>query len=285
VTVRSEVSSTRSDKVLLPGVKNIIAVASGKGGVGKSSVASNLAIALSQTGAAVGLLDADLYGPSIPMMFGERETQPMLRDVDGKQLMVPVEKYGIKLLSIGFLIKPGQAVAWRGPMLSSALRQFINETDWGTLDYLVLDLPPGTGDVHLSILQMLPLTGVVMVTTPQAVALEDAYKAASMFSMVPVPAPIFGVVENMSYFSPPELPGNKYYLFGQGGGREMATELNVPFLGEIPILAPIREGGDKGMPAALDQESSAGEAFARIAENIAQQISIKNAAKAEPVTA
>ena len=276
VTMTANVSSNRADKLTLPGVKNIIAVASGKGGVGKSSVSSNLAIALAATGAKVGLLDADIYGPSIPMMFGEMDTQPLMRDVDGKQLMVPIEKFGIKLLSIGFLIKPEQAVVWRGPMVSSALRQFVSDCDWGELDYLILDLPPGTGDIHLTMLQIVPLTGVVMVTTPQAIALADAYKAATMFSMTPVKVPILGLVENMAYFTPEELPDNKYYIFGKDGGRNMASELNVSLLGQVPIYMSIREGGDAGVPAALDNTKPAFKAFEKIAQNVAQLVSIIN---------
>ncbi len=281
VEMTSNVTTNRLDKLVLPGVKNIIAVASGKGGVGKSTVASNLAMALSIKGAKVGLLDADIYGPSVPMMFGEMNSQPLMRDVDGKQLMVPVEKFGVKLLSIGFLIKPEQAVAWRGPMVSSALTQFINDCDWGELDYLILDLPPGTGDVHLTMIQVVPLTGVVMVTTPQAVALADAYKAATMFSMTPTKVPILGIVENMAYFTPAELPENKYYIFGKGGGEKMAEELDVPFLGAIPIYQSIREGGDKGVPAVLDENSPVREAFMSVVESIAQQVAIINAQKPE----
>jgi ATP-binding protein involved in chromosome partitioning len=236
-----------------------------------------LAIALSLTGAKVGLLDADIHGPSVPMMFGEMDSQPMMKDVDGKSLMVPIEKFGIKLLSIGFLIKPEQAVVWRGPMVSSALRQFVNDTDWGELDYLILDLPPGTGDIHLTMLQVVPLTGIVMVTTPQAVALADAYKAATMFGMTPVKVPILGIVENMAYFTPAELPDNKYHLFGYGGGKTMSNVLNVPFLGEVPIYMSVREGGDSGSPGALIKDSPAQKSFMQIAERVAQQIALLNA--------
>jgi ATP-binding protein involved in chromosome partitioning len=222
-------------------------------------------------------LDADIHGPSIPMMFGEMNSQPSMRDVDGKSLMVPVEKFGIKLLSIGFLIKPEQAVVWRGPMVSSALRQFVNDTDWGELDYLILDLPPGTGDIHLTMLQVVPLTGIVMVTTPQAVALADAYKAATMFTMTPVKVPILGIVENMAYFTPAELPENKYYIFGNGGGKTMSNELDVPFLGEVPIYMDIREGGDNGIPAVMDSNSPVQKAFFQISEKVARQIAVLNA--------
>lgn len=276
VTMTANVSSNRAEKLTLPGVKNIIAVASGKGGVGKSTVSSNLAITLAATGAKVGLLDADIYGPSIPMMFGEMDSQPQMRDINGKQYMIPIEKFGIKLLSIGFLIKPEQAVVWRGPMVSSALRQFVNDCDWGELDYLILDLPPGTGDIHLTMLQVVPLTGIVMVTTPQAIALADAYKAATMFSMTPVKVPILGIVENMAYFTPEELPENKYYIFGKDGGAKMASELNVSLLGQIPIYMSVREGGDAGKPAALDQISPVFKAFSKVAQNVAQLVSIIN---------
>jgi ATP-binding protein involved in chromosome partitioning len=273
----ARVTSNRPDKLTLPGVKNIIAVASGKGGVGKSTISSNLALALALKGAKVGLLDADIHGPSVPMMFGELNAQPLMRSVNGKNLMVPIEKFGIKLLSIGFLIKPEQAVVWRGPMVSSALRQFINDADWGELDYLILDLPPGTGDIHLTMMQVVPLSGVIMVTTPQAVALADAYKAATMFSMTPVKVPILGVVENMSYFTPAELPNNKYHIFGYGGGKTMANELQVPFLGEVPIYMSVREGGDKGVPAVIENNSPVQLSFFQIAEKVAQQIAVQNA--------
>jgi ATP-binding protein involved in chromosome partitioning len=273
----ARVTSNRPDKLTLPGVKNIIAVASGKGGVGKSTISSNLALALALKGAKVGLLDADIHGPSVPMMFGELNAQPLMRSVNGKNLMVPIEKFGIKLLSIGFLIKPEQAVVWRGPMVSSALRQFINDADWGELDYLILDLPPGTGDIHLTMMQVVPLSGVILVTTPQAVALADAYKAATMFSMTPVKVPILGVVENMSYFTPAELPNNKYHIFGYGGGKTMANELQVPFLGEVPIYMSVREGGDKGVPAVIENNSPVQLSFFQIAEKVAQQIAVQNA--------
>jgi len=280
VEMTANVTTNRLDKLTLPGVKNIIAVASGKGGVGKSTVSSNLAVALAQRGAKVGLLDADIHGPSVPMMFGVLDQQPLMRNVDGRELMVPIEKFGIKLLSIGFLIKPEQAVVWRGPMVSSALRQFINDTDWGELDYLVLDLPPGTGDIHLTMLQIVPLTGVVMVTTPQAVALADAFKAATMFQMMPTKVPLLGVVENMAWFTPEELPENRYPIFGEGGGKKMAEELHVPFLGELPLFMQIRKGGDTGIPAVLDSENRSRKYLMDIAERVAQQVAIINAQKA-----
>ncbi len=277
IEMTARVTSNRPDKLTLPGVKNIIAVASGKGGVGKSTISSNLALALALKGAKVGLLDADIHGPSVPMMFGELNAQPLMRDINGKSLMVPIEKFGIKLLSIGFLIKPEQAVVWRGPMVSSALRQFINDADWGELDYLILDLPPGTGDIHLTMMQVVPLSGVIMVTTPQAVALADAYKAATMFGMTPVKVPILGIVENMAYFTPAELPNNKYHIFGYGGGKTMANELQVPFLGEVPIYMSVREGGDKGVPAVMENNSPVQQSFFQIAEKVAQQIAVQNA--------
>ncbi len=277
IEMTANVSSNRSDKLVLPNVKNIIAIASGKGGVGKSTVASNLALALAMQGAKVGLLDADIYGPSIPMMFGEMNAQPEMKNVDGKSLMLPIEKYGVKLLSIGFLIKPEQAVVWRGPMVSSALRQFINDCDWGELDYLILDLPPGTGDIHLTMLQIVPLTGVVMVTTPQAIALADAYKAATMFSMTPIKVPILGIVENMAYFVAVELPGKKYFIFGENGGQKMADELKLKLLGQIPIYMSIREGGDNGTPAVFEKNTPVQKAFFELAENVAQSVSILNA--------
>lgn len=277
VNMVANVTSLRPDKLLLPGVKNIIAVASGKGGVGKSTVSANIAVSLAAQGAKVGLLDADIHGPSIPIMFGEQDARPMMRDVEGKQLMVPVEKYGIKLLSIGFLIDADQAVVWRGPMVSSALRQFINDVDWGELDYLILDLPPGTGDIHLTMLQIIPLSGVVLVTTPQDVAFADALKAAVMFNMVPSKPPVLGVVENMAYFTPAELPQHKYYIFGEGGGKKLAERLQAPFLGEVPIYMSIREGGDQGSPAALDDTNEAGKAFRLVANEVARQLAIVNA--------
>jgi len=275
ITMEANVLTLRSDKVVLPGVKNIIAVVSGKGGVGKSTVASNLALALSELGAKVGLLDADIYGPSMPIMFGIHET-PEMKVVDGKNIMLPVERHHIKLMSIGFMIEPNQAVVWRGPMVSSALRQFINETDWGELDYLVLDMPPGTGDIHLTMGQIIPVTGFVLVTTPQDVAVADALKAAVMFDMLPNKIPMLGVVENMSWFTPAELPNNKYFIFGDGGGAKMAKQFNAPLLGQVPLVASIREGADKGMPAVLDDNNLAKPVFMQIAKAVAQQITLVN---------
>lgn len=279
IEMTANVTSNRMDKLVLPGVKNVIAVVSGKGGVGKSTVASNLALALSELGAKVGLLDADIHGPSVPIMFGVHDETPDMRVVDGKQLMVPIERHGIKLLSIGFMIDPNQAVVWRGPMVSSALRQFVNDTDWGELDYLVLDMPPGTGDIHLTMAQIVPVSGVVLVTTPQDVALADAQKAATMFEMLPNKIPMLGVVENMSWFTPAELPNNKYYIFGEGGGQKLASRLKVELLGQVPLVIGVREGADKGMPAVLDDQNPAKPVFLDVAQAVARQLAIINAAK------
>jgi ATP-binding protein involved in chromosome partitioning len=277
IEMTANVTSNRQDKLVLPGVKNIIAVVSGKGGVGKSTVSSNLALALHELGAKVGLLDADIHGPSVPIMFGVHDETPDMRDVNGKQLMVPIERHGIKLLSIGFMIDPTQAVVWRGPMVSSALRQFVSDTDWGELDYLILDMPPGTGDIHLTMAQIVPVSGVVLVTTPQDVALADAQKAAVMFDMLPNKIPMLGVVENMSWFTPAELPENRYYIFGQGGGQKMADKVGVPLLGQVPLVQGVREGGDNGMPAVLDDQNPAKEVFMAIASQVARQLAIHNA--------
>jgi len=259
---------------VLGGVKNIIAVASGKGGVGKSTVAANLAVTLAKEGAKVGLVDTDIYGPSVPTMFGiEKGTKPR---VDEDRKIIPLEKYGVKLLSMGFLVDEKQAVVWRGPMVSSAVRQFLNDANWGDLDYLILDLPPGTGDIQLTIVQTVPLTGAVIVSTPQEVALADARKGVAMFGNVNVP--VLGIVENMAYFSPPDLDDRKYYLFGEGGARRLAEDQNIPFLGEVPIEQSLRESGDLGTPIVeRDPESKSAQAFRRIAELAAQQISIRNA--------
>ncbi len=282
VEVTSDVTSRRKDsKMLLPGVKNIIAVASGKGGVGKSTVAVNLALGLAKNGAKVGLLDADIYGPSIPLMLQIKGKKPLIEDRNGKAVIIPVTQYGIKTLSIGLLVDEKQAVVWRGPMASSALTQFVGDCDWGELDYLIIDLPPGTGDIHLTLVQTVPVTGAVIVTTPQEVAMADARKAAGMFSINPINVPIIGVVENMSYFTPAELPANKYYIFGKGGGQKLADEFNVPFLGEIPLVQSIRECGDNGIPVVLEEDSPSAIAFLQLAKTTAQQVSIRNA-KMEP---
>ncbi len=261
----------------LPGVKNIIAVASGKGGVGKSTVAVNLALGLAKAGAKVGLIDADIYGPSIPIMFGLENARPKSSQVDGKIRIEPIEKYGIKLLSIGFFTDPNQPVPWRGPMVSTAVKQLFNDADWGELDYLVVDLPPGTGDIHITVTQTFPITGAVIVTTPQNVALADAKKGIGMFMMNAINVPLLGIVENMSYFTPAELPDNKYYIFGQGGGKNLAEQLDVPFLGEIPLVKSISESGDAGKPILLDDNNPMANAFAEMAGKVAQQVAICNA--------
>ena len=275
VNMTSRVTSQKNTGV--PGVKNIIAVASGKGGVGKSTVSVNLALALSKTGAKVGLIDADIYGPSIPIMFGLENQRPKATQENGKTRIEPIEKYGIKLLSIGFFTDPNQPVPWRGPMVSTAVKQLFNDADWGELDYLVVDLPPGTGDIHITITQTFPVTGAVIVTTPQNVALADARKGVGMFMMPAINVPILGVVENMSYFTPAELPDNKYYIFGRGGGQKLAGQLDVPFLGEIPLVKSISDSGDAGTPAILEADGVMTEAFIEMAQRVAQQVAISNA--------
>lgn len=279
VNMSSDVTSRRSSgEKLLPGVRNIIAVASGKGGVGKSTIAVNLALGLAMDGAVVGLIDADIYGPSIPTMLAIKGQRPKIKDVGSKALMIPIEKYGIKVLSIGLLVDEKQAVVWRGPMVSSALKQFVTDCDWGDLDYLIIDLPPGTGDIHLTLVQTVPVTGAVIVTTPQEVALADARKAVGMFNIHPINVPVIGVVENMAYFTPKELPDNRYYLFGKGGGRKLADEFNVPFLGEIPIVQSIREGGDNGLPVIMNaEENITSRAFLDLAGEVARNVAIRNA--------
>jgi len=278
VNLTANVNSNRKDsKTVLPGVKNIIMVASGKGGVGKSTVAVNLALGLAQEGARVGLLDADIYGPSVPIMLGLRDERPKMMNIEGKGMIVPLERYGIKAMSIGMLIDEKQAVIWRGPMASSALKQFISDVYWEELDYLIIDLPPGTGDVHLTLVQAVPVTGAVIVSTPQAVAAADAKKAIMMFRQPQINIPILGIVENMAYFTPAELPENKYYIFGKGGARQMAEQFELPFLGEIPIVQSIREGGDKGIPAVIDDEPVSRKAFTELAQHVAQNIAIRNA--------
>ncbi|WP_442592259.1 Mrp/NBP35 family ATP-binding protein [Pedobacter sp. AW31-3R] len=267
-----------NDTTQLKDIRNIILVSSGKGGVGKSTVASNLAITLAADGAKVGLIDADIYGPSVPTMFGLIGAKPSARETpEGKTLILPVEKYGIKLLSLGFFADPDQPVPWRGPMASNAIKQLFNDADWGELDYLIVDLPPGTGDIHITITQSFPIAGAVIVTTPQQVALADTRKGLAMFKMPSINIPVLGVIENMSYFTPAELPENKYYIFGKDGGKTLATSFEVPFLGEIPIVQGISEAGDSGMPIALNKESKVSLAFSEIAGRIAQQVAINNA--------
>jgi ATP-binding protein involved in chromosome partitioning len=284
INMTSSVTSLRDNAQLLPGVKNIIAVASGKGGVGKSTVTSNLAVALAKSGAKVGLIDADIYGPSIPTMFNCEHEQPMVRQINGKNTIIPIEQYGVKLISIGFLAPPDSAVVWRGPMASSALKQFFTDTDWGNLDYLLIDLPPGTSDIHLTLVQTVPVTGAVIVTTPQKVALADANKGLSMFKQPQINVPILGVVENMAYFTPEELPNNKYYIFGKDGGKNLSEKHNVPLLGQIPLVQSIRESGDSGLPAVL-KEGVTADAFTALAETLARQVAIRNASltKTQPV--
>ncbi len=278
INMVSRVTSNRKDnKALLPNVRNIIAVASGKGGVGKSTVAANLALALAQDGAKVGLMDADIYGPSVPIMFGVRGERPMMTTINGKGMIQPLEKFGIKLLSIGLLVDERQAVVWRGPMASSALRQFVSDVHWGDLDYLIIDLPPGTGDIHLTLVQTVPVTGVIIVTTPQDVALADAKKGIAMFGTGQIKVPIIGLVENMAWFTPAELPDNKYYIFGKEGGKRLAEEYELPFLGQIPLVQGIREGGDIGVPVMAGEDSVVKKAFTTFAQAAAQHIAIRNA--------
>ena len=259
----------------LSGIKNIILVSSGKGGVGKSTVAANLALALHAKGAKTGLLDADIYGPSLPMMFGLEGAKPGSVEMpDGQVKIEPLEKFGIKLLSIGFFTDPNQPIPWRGPMTTSAIKQLFNDANWGELDYLVVDMPPGTGDIHITVSQTFPIAGAVIVTTPQQVALADAVKGIGMFLMDSINIPLLGVVENMAYFTPAELPDNKYYIFGKDGGKRLAEEYKVPFLGEIPLLKGISDAGDNGFPIAIDQEDPVTKSFLTIAEKVAQQLSI-----------
>ncbi len=257
-------------------VKNVIAIASGKGGVGKSTVTSNLAVAMAKMGYSVGLLDADIFGPSVPKMFQTEDARPILDKVDGKDKIQPVEKYGVKMLSIGYFVNPKDATIWRGAMATNAMKQLITEGNWGELDYLLIDLPPGTSDIHLTIVQTLSLTGAIIVTTPQDVALADAVKGVSMFKSKNINVPILGLVENMAWFTPAELPENKYYLFGKDGGKKLAEELGVPLLGQIPIVQGIREGGDSGEPSALNDESMTGLAFKGLAEKAIASIDDRN---------
>ena len=280
INMTSAVTTSRDNTPVLPEVKNIIAISSGKGGVGKSTVTSNLAVALAKSGAKVGVIDADIFGPSIPTMFNCEHDQPGVIDDNGKNKIVPIEQYGVKLLSIGFLTPAENAVVWRGPMASSALKQFIADTAWGELDYLLVDLPPGTSDIHLTLVQTVPVTGAIVVTTPQKVALADAQKGMAMFKQASINVPVLGIVENMAYFTPEELPDNKYYLFGEKGGQKLADKHEVPLLGEIPIVQGIRESGDSGYPAAM-KEGATSTAFANLASNVAQQVAIRNASMAK----
>jgi ATP-binding protein involved in chromosome partitioning len=260
----------------IPGIKNIIAVASGKGGVGKSTVTANLAVTLAKMGFNVGVLDADIYGPSMPIMFDVESEKPISITVDGRSKMKPIESYEVKILSIGFFTAPSQAVIWRGPMASKALNQMIFDADWGELDFMLIDLPPGTGDIHLSIMQSLPITGAVVVSTPQAVALADAKKGVSMFLSDSINVPVLGIIENMAYFTPEELPNNKYYIFGKEGAKNLAEDLQVPFLGEVPIVQSIREAGDYGRPAAMQTGSIIETVFEEITRNVVEEVVKRN---------
>jgi len=277
VKMTSDVSSQKGSGPMLPNVKNIIGVASGKGGVGKSTVASNLALALVKLGATVGLVDADIYGPSQTIMFDVMNEKPMMREIDGKSKIIPVESYGVKLLSIGFFADTSQAIVWRGPMASKAMVQLFSDADWGELDYMIIDLPPGTGDIHLTLVGAVPLTGVVIVSTPQFVALADARKGVGMFQLPAINVPVLGIVENMSYFSPPDQPDNKYYIFGKDGAKNLAADLGVPLLGEIPLVQSICEAGDAGRPAVLQENTPQAIAYMEMASKVAQQVSIQNA--------
>lgn len=260
----------------IPGIQNIVAIASGKGGVGKSTVTANLAVTLAKMGFKVGILDADIYGPSIPIMFDVESERPLAVTIDGKSKMKPVENYGVKVLSIGFFTQPDQAVVWRGPMASKALNQMIFDAAWGELDFMLIDLPPGTGDIHLSIMQALPLTGAVIVSTPQKVALADAKKGVAMFQQDSINVPVLGIIENMAFFTPEELPNNKYYIFGKEGAKHLAEDLQVPFLGEIPLVQSIREAGDIGRPAALQTATPLEEAFEKLTQNVVQEVVRRN---------
>jgi ATP-binding protein involved in chromosome partitioning len=287
VKVNFKITKTTSKTILndsrvLENVQNIIAVSSGKGGVGKSTVTANLAISLQKMGFSVGVLDADIYGPSIPMMFDVVDKKPLAVNLNGKSKMKPIENFGIKILSIGFFTKMDQAVIWRGPMASKALNQMIFDSEWGNLDFLLIDLPPGTGDIHLSIMQALPISGSIVVSTPQNVALIDARKGVSMFKQENINVPVLGIIENMAYFSPSELPGKKYYLFGKEGAKNLSKDLGVPFLGEVPLVQSLREAGDIGRPAALQDESEIKDAFNLISKNMISELLLRN--KKLPVT-
>jgi ATP-binding protein involved in chromosome partitioning len=273
ITVRSVHDMERP---VLPGVKNIIAVASGKGGVGKSTVAVNLAVALANTGASVGLIDADIFGPSIPIMFGEKNSRPTGEKVGNRDMILPLEKFGVKILSIGFFVNQEDALVWRGPMASNALKQLIVDAIWGPLDYLLIDMPPGTSDIHLTLMQTVPVTGAVIVTTPQDVALADVIKGVNMFRGKSIDVPVLGLIENMAWFTPEELPENRYYIFGKEGGKRMAETLEIPFLGQIPIVQSIREGGDDGVPAASKPETITGHAFKEVCEKVIEVINERN---------
>ncbi len=275
VQLLSQNDRAPEQRTVLPGVKNIIAIASGNGGVGNSTVAANFAAGLAAQGFSVGLVDADIYGPSMPLMFDVESEKPRTKEIDGKNYILPVENYGVKMLSIGFFADTSQAIVWRGPMASKALNQMFGDAYWGPLDYMIIDLPPGTGDIHLSLVQGVPLTGAIIVSTPQNIALADAKKAVSMFQLEAIKVPVLGIIENMAYFTPAELPDKKYYIFGREGARDLAVDLGVPFLGEIPIVQSIREAGDVGRPAVLQEETIAGDAFREIIRNFVNQMKTK----------
>lgn len=276
ISVKSKQPPRPALPELLPGVKNIIAISSGKGGVGKSTVCTNLAVALAQKGYKVGLLDADIFGPSVPKMLNVEDAQPLLEKIDGRDMIIPVDSYGVTMLSIGFFVKKEDAVVWRGAMAGNALKQLIGDADWGELDYFLIDFPPGTSDIHLTLVQTLPITGAVIVSTPQEVALADARKGISMFTGDKVNVPILGIVENMAWFTPAELPDNKYYIFGKDGAKKLAEEHNFALLGQIPLVQSIREGGDDGRPVALQTNSVTGMAFAELAENLVEAVNKRN---------
>jgi len=276
VPIPREDSSKKENSKKASGIKNIIAVVSGKGGVGKSTVAANLAASLAKKGFKTGLLDADIYGPSIPLMYDVVREKPNVKKVDGKNLIVPVESYGVKILSIGFFAEVGQAVVWRGPMATKALNQMIKDADWGELDYMVIDMPPGTGDIHLSLVQAIPVTGAVVVSTPQEVSLIDARKAVDMFKLPQINVPVLGIVENMSFFIPPDMPEKKYYIFGEGGAKNVSEQLDVPVLGEIPLVQSIRESGDAGRPAVLQDDTPQALAYSELSDNIIEQLQKRN---------
>lgn len=275
ITAEKEEVNTIKGKAI-PGISNIIAVSSGKGGVGKSTITANLAVSLAKMGFKVGVLDADIYGPSMPIMFDVENAKPISVEVEGKSKMQPIQSYGVEILSIGFFTKPDQAVIWRGPMASKALNQMIFDANWGEIDFMLIDLPPGTGDIHLSIMQSLPITGAVVVSTPQAVALADAKKGVSMFLSDAIQVPVLGIVENMAYFTPEELPTHKYYIFGKEGARNLAADLEVPFLGEIPLVQGIREAGDFGRPAAMQEDTPLAKAFEDLARSVVQETVNRN---------
>ena len=278
IEMTANITTNRNSGInVLPNVKNIICVASGKGGVGKSTVSVNLALSLAKQGAKVGIIDADIHGPSLPMMLGVGKKMPEVREIKGKNYIIPIEAQGLKVLSIGFLVDERQAVVWRGPMVTSALKQFVTDVIWGKLDYLVIDMPPGTGDVHLTMVQSVQVTGAVIVTTPQNVSLIDAKKAMGMFTMPKINVPIIGVVENMAFFTPEDMPDKKYYIFGKDGGKQLAEAYDVPFLGELPIKESIREGGDLGKPAAIQHDEKLIANFDEIARQVARNIAINNA--------